>query len=421
MPLPVQLRSLPVLIVDDNATNRRILQELLTRWLMKPTAVDGGAAALEALAKEEAAGRQFRLVLLDGQMPEMDGFTLAERIKDRYANVTLMMLTSLDQSGDAARCRKLGLACYLVKPVSPSQLLESITRALQLASQPKVSAVTPSALLRLRSKPPLRILLAEDNTINQVVAVEILKDLAHTVVVANDGKEALAILAQQTFDLVLMDVHMPVMDGFEATAAIRAQETSLADDPASIRHVPIIAMTALAMKGDRERCLAAGMNAYVAKPIQQEELDAVMAGVLVPNAVCQNGARRQPEVIPCAQLHVAPSPDLDRAAVLTRVGNDKHRLQKFIGMFRNESPRLLAAMQEAVAKGNAQALARAAHTAKGAVANLGAIGAFQAALRLETLGQQGNLTVAEQELTILESEFGRFHEALSAWEKEGLA
>jgi signal transduction histidine kinase/DNA-binding response OmpR family regulator/HPt (histidine-containing phosphotransfer) domain-containing protein len=417
----VQLRSLPVLVVDDNATNRRILQELLKGWLMKPTVAESGAAALAALAEMEAAGQQFRLVLLDSQMPEMDGFTLAEKIKDRYADVTIMMLTSLDESGDAAHCRRLGINGYLVKPVSPSQLLDSITRALQLASQPKPCPVLPLVLPRCPQQPELRILLAEDNTINQVVAVEMLKELGHTVVVANDGKEALAALARGPFDLVLMDVQMPEMDGFEATAAIRAQETNLAGDPAGIRHLPIIAMTALAMKGDRERCLAKGMDGYVAKPIQQEQLAAAIAGVLVPNAAPESTVPRLAAAAPRAQLNGAPSPDLDRTAVLARVGNNKQRLRKYIGLFRNEGPRLLAAVQEAVGNRDAKAVERAAHSVKGAVANLGAVGAFHAALRLEASGRQGDLAAAEQELTNLEVEVGRFQEALSTWDREGLA
>jgi signal transduction histidine kinase/DNA-binding response OmpR family regulator len=417
----VQLRGLPVLVVDDNATNRRILQELLKGWHMKPTVAESGAAALAALAEMEAAGQQFRLVLLDCQMPEMDGFTLAEKIKDRYADVTIMMLTSLDQSGDTARCRELGINGYLVKPVSPSQLLDSITRALQPASQPKPCAVSPLVLPRCPQQPELRILLAEDNTINQVVAVEMLKELGHTVVVANDGKEALEALAREPFDLVLMDVQMPEMDGFKATAAIRAQETNLAGEPGDIRHQPIIAMTALAMKGDRERCLAKGMDGYVAKPIQREELLTAIAEVLVPNAAPKSRAPQLAAATPCAPLNGTSSPDLDRTAVLTRVGNNKERLRKLIGLFRNEGPRLLAAVQEAVGNRDAEAVERTAHSVKGAVANLGAVGAFHAATRLEASGRQGDLAAADQELTNLEVEVGCFQEALSTWDQEGLA
>jgi PAS domain S-box-containing protein len=267
---PVELRDVSVLVVDDNATNRRILQELLEAWRMRPTMVDGGGAALAALSRAESAGQPFQLVLLDVQMPDMDGFTVAEWIRHRYARTTILMVTSTDQRGDLARSRELNVSAHLVKPVSPSDLLQAITRSLQLTSRPEPKAaatlppVVPSAS---RCRKELHILLVEDNKINQVVAREMLKRHGYQVQVAGNGNEALAAMEQKEFDVVLMDVQMPEMDGFETTLALRAREMSTG------KHVPVIALTAHAMKGDRERCMDSGMDGYVSKPIQAVELN----------------------------------------------------------------------------------------------------------------------------------------------------
>ncbi|MBI3670698.1 MAG: PAS domain S-box protein [Acidobacteria bacterium] len=264
----INLCDLAVLVVDDNATNRRILQEMLKNWQMRPTPADGGRAALSALEHAKEAGKPFPLVLLDAQMPEMDGFTLAERIKQNpnLAGATIMMLTSAGQRGDAARCRELGIAAYLTKPIQQSELLEAIRIALGAHSrqEPRPVLITRHTLRESRQR--LQILLAEDNAVNQVLAVRLLEKRGHSVTVVENGKKVLATLEQQPFDLLLMDVQMPEMDGFETTAVIRERER------ATGAHVPIIAMTAYAMEGDQQRCLAAGMDAYVSKPIQAKEL-----------------------------------------------------------------------------------------------------------------------------------------------------
>jgi CheY-like chemotaxis protein len=271
---PEQLRDLPALIVDDNSTNRGVLNGTLTRWGMKPTAVEGGHAALQALAAAKNAGCPFPLVLLDGLMPEMDGFALAETIKKdpEMVGATIMMLTSAGHLGDAARCRELGISAYLVKPIRQSELLQAICNVLKLAPMEKAPLVTRHTLRELRHRS--RILLAEDNAINQTLAVRLLEKRGYIVCVAGNGKLALAALEKESMDLVLMDVQMPEMDGFEATAIIRAREMR------SGAHLPIIAMTAHAMKGDEERCLTAGMDRYVAKPIDVAELFATIDSVL---------------------------------------------------------------------------------------------------------------------------------------------
>jgi len=264
---PEQLRDLSVLVADDNYTNRVVLQGLLTRWGMKPTAVEGGKAALEALRIAKSMGYSFPLVLLDGQMPQMDGFTAAEQIQRNpdLVGATIMMLTSSGHLGDAARCRQLGISAYLVKPIRPAELLDAICLIVQ-KSAPKtaVPLVTRHILREIRHR--TLVLLVEDNPVNQKLAVALLEKRGFAVTTAGNGKVALAALEREPFDLVLMDVQMPEMDGLEATSAIREGEKSTG------RHVPIIAMTAHALKGDQERCLAAGMDAYVSKPIRTSEL-----------------------------------------------------------------------------------------------------------------------------------------------------
>jgi len=262
------LKGLPVLVVDDNATNRRILQEILTNWHMKPTVVASGKAALEALRLAESPSESFGLALIDARMPEMDGFTLAEHIKQNpnFASTLIMMLSSAGIRGDAIRCRKLGISAYLTKPVKQSDLLDAIMLALGTSLKEKdyTPLITRHSLRESRQH--FRILLAEDNVINQKMAVHILEKQGNTVKVACDGHEVLSAMERESFDLILMDVQMPKMDGFEATAIIREKEKKTGT------HIPIIAMTAHAMKGDRECCLDAGMDDYTAKPLKSEEL-----------------------------------------------------------------------------------------------------------------------------------------------------
>jgi CheY-like chemotaxis protein len=270
-----KLRGMSVLVVDDNATNRKILEETLQHWQMRPTAVDSGPAALGVLEDSHSAGRQFPLMLIDGHMPDMDGFRLVELIKTdpRFSSVTVMMISSVDQHSDLERCRRLGIQTYLTKPIKQSELFVGITRALNLdvecgevleRNQETSEETTREAALE--TLPPLRILLAEDNAVNQRVTAGILEKRGHEIVLANNGREALQSWESQPFDIILMDVQMPEMDGFETTAMIRRREKELG------RRTPIIALTARAMKGDRDYCLEAGMDGYLSKPIQPREL-----------------------------------------------------------------------------------------------------------------------------------------------------
>jgi PAS domain S-box-containing protein len=266
------LWGLRVLVVDDNATNRRILSGMLQKWQMEPETVDGGEAALCSLEEAKKAGIPFPLILVDGHMPGMDGFELAKRIKQipDLSGATIMMLTSAGYAGDAARCRELGIVAYLVKPIRQLELLEAIRLALGTIPNCGVptALITRHTLRETRQR--LRVLLAEDNAVNQALAVRLLQKRGHNVVVAANGQEALSALEKEAFDVVLMDVQMPEMDGFAATNAIREREKSTGT------HIPIIAMTAHAMKGDEERCIAAGMDAYISKPIRPDQLFALV-------------------------------------------------------------------------------------------------------------------------------------------------
>ncbi|MGA2811514.1 MAG: response regulator [Candidatus Acidiferrum sp.] len=285
---PELLRDLHTLVVDDNFTNRRVLQGMLARWGMKPTAVDGARAALQALEIAKSTGRPFPLILLDGQMPEMDGFTFADRIKKDpdLMGASIIMLTSAGRLGDAARCRELGISGYLVKPIRQGELLDSICQILQKSPTKSIESLVTRHSLR-ESKSRSRVLLAEDNLVNRTLAVRLLEKRGYVVTVAGDGRAAVAAVEKESFDIVLMDVQMPDMDGFEATTAIRQREKSTGG------HIPIVAMTAHALKGDEDRCLSAGMDGYVSKPIRTHELFSTIERVMGKHSD-QNAGGEQP-------------------------------------------------------------------------------------------------------------------------------
>ena len=432
---PVSVKDLPVLVVDDNATNRRILQEMLTNWHMKPTVVDGARAALAAMEQARDDGEPFALVLTDGMMPEMDGFELAEQIKQHsdLAGATIMMLSSAGHPSDRARCRELGVSAYLTKPIKQSELLNTIVTVLHpLSAELRQSSPQPHLALSLSPR-HLHILLTEDNTINQRVALGMLKQRGHTVVVAGNGKEALAALEREAFDLILMDVQMPEMDGFEATRAIREREerarsqlslqsSGLRTPDSGLLHVPIVAMTAHAMKGDRERCLAAGMDAYVSKPLEARQLFAVIDSVLPAPTDPESSAPGQAtptEAETGTLAQTAPAEAVfDRDATLDRVDGNRELLRELIGLFFDEIPGLLSTIQETITQCDAKALERTAHTLKGAVGNFSAQGAYAASLRLEVMGRSGDLTHVEEAYAELEKELARLGEALTALREE---
>jgi len=271
---PEILRSVKVLVVDDNRTNRRILEGMLQRWEMNATSVDGGDEALVEVSNAQSVGKPYGLILTDMHMPKMDGFELVERIRHRpeLSAPTIMMLTSAGHRGDAERCRELGITAYLLKPIRQSELREAIARVLEARQQTSaIPLVTRYSLQDARDPDVIfRVLVTEDNPVNQLLAVRMLEKRGHRVSVAGNGREALDALAKNTFDLVFMDIQMPEMDGFEATAGIRERERGTG------RHQIVIALTAHAMKSDRERCLTSGMDDYLSKPIRPQDLDEVL-------------------------------------------------------------------------------------------------------------------------------------------------
>ncbi len=262
------LTDLPVLVVDDNATNRHILRDMLTQWGLRPTLADSAGQALDLLRGQLEEEKKFRLVITDANMPLMDGFELAAEIKKipEYADVQIMMLSSAGLRGDSAHCRELGLSAYLTKPVKPALLLDAIMLALGQAPEKRGETVliTRHTLTQVMTR--YSILLVEDNIINQKLAVRILENRGHRVTISGNGAEALEALNKERFDVILMDVQMPVLDGIQATAEIRRREMQTGT------HVPVIAMTAHAMAGDREKCIAAGMDDYVSKPLKPLDL-----------------------------------------------------------------------------------------------------------------------------------------------------
>jgi two-component system sensor histidine kinase/response regulator len=404
---PHRVQGLPVLVVDDNATNRRILEEMLINWGMQPTVVEGGAPALAALERASGAGSPFALVLLDAMMPEMDGFTLAERIREGPgpAGPTLMMLSSANRREDAARCRELGVATYLTKPIRQSILLDAIMTALGSSASVEdhtAGAAVPAGGLGPRT---LRLLLAEDNAVNQRLAVSLLEKQGHRVVVVGNGREALAALDVGPFDAVLMDVQMPEMDGFEATAAIRARES------ATGAHTPIVAMTAHALKGDRERCLEAGMDAYVSKPLRPQELFDVLARLATMAA----------EGGPSPDGTETPLAAFDMAAALERVDGDLELMKELAGLFLDECPQRMEDIRRAIGERDGPGLQRAAHYFKGSVGNFGARRAFEAAGRLEQAGRELDWSRVEPDWVALEQAVVQLEPAFAEMVRAGVS
>ena len=391
------LRGVPVLVVDDNATNRRILAEQLYRLGMRPIAVEGARAALTELERARTTDAPFGLIIIDYHMPDMDGFMLAERIQSMgdVASATIMMFTSGGQSGDGARCRELGLAAFVTKPIAQHTLKELVAQVVAGRSArtessartprkeaPKMSPIPPNSQA---SRGPLRVLLVEDNLVNQRMTVTMLKKRGHVVSVANDGQECMAALDRGSFDVILMDVHMPRMGGFEATQAIRAIEKE------SGGHLPVVALTALAMTGDRDACLKAGMDGYVSKPINSAELFGTLER-LFPNrggSAQPPGSVAVPKVRPRAEV-------LDVARLEQNMEGDADMLRDILETYLRDLPLREKEILDALAKGDAPTLARAAHTMKGVLLTLAAAPAAEVAVRLEILARCGNLAEAER-------------------------
>ncbi len=367
-----ELRGTSILVVDDHPTNRRILQEILLSWKLEPHCVESGQQALELLV-EAAASDPIPVVLLDCMMPDMDGFEVAERIRDHEAlrRTKIIMISSASRPGDADRCRELGVVRHMTKPVIQSELLDALLSVMGRSAVSRMDFDVPGVEWDL---PSLKILLVEDGVVNQRVALGFLRKHGHDVTVANNGLEAVEAHARDSFDLVLMDVQMPEMDGLEATQIIRDSERRMG------KRTPIIAMTAAAMKGDRERCMRAGMDAYVAKPIVAEELSDTISRFA-------RRADRNPQEDPQkiqqeAQQEVQPEPDIEPAetesgdpavpaqrifqpqSALDRIPGDMADVRELAGLVLSECPVLLQSIRSGMVAGDADRMRRAAHTLK---------------------------------------------------------
>ncbi len=389
---PRELQELPVLVVDDNQVNRRILQAMLINWGMRPKLAADGPSGLKLLEAALDTPEPFRIVLLDTMMPEVDGLELARRIRQnpRLGRLRILLMTSANL-GALREYSSYGVDAFLKKPVVQSDLLNCITE-LAGTSGPLFEPVgkTPAA----NTQNCLRILVAEDNVINQQIVFRVLEKRGHQPVVVANGQLAVEALKRGRFDVVLMDVQMPVMDGFEATAAIRKLE-----DPALAR-LPVIAMTAHTMKGDRERCLAAGMDRYLSKPVHPAELlqtiEGIAQDIVVPTSACEDDAASLARDIV----------NLDE--VVARFGNDGEFLLKALGLFREKADGLLQQLREAIEHEEFALLERTAHSVKGSIANFGARAAVDAAARLEAAGRERLQDDARQAFADLESEIKRF-------------
>jgi signal transduction histidine kinase/CheY-like chemotaxis protein/HPt (histidine-containing phosphotransfer) domain-containing protein len=373
------LQDLPVLIVDDNAANRRILDAITKSWGMRPTTVENGKAALGAIQTASDRESPFRLAVIDGSMPGMDGFELVERIRKNpvVSNTIIMMLTSAGQRGEGERCRKLGIGAYLLKPIRSSELQATILlvlgRGAGIASRELVTR--HDSRLHLRK---LRILLAEDNPVNQKVGVKMLEKMGHQATVARNGREALAALQASSYDLVFMDVQMPEMDGLTATRKIREGEKQTG------RHMPIIAMTAHAMKGDQERCLEAGMDGYLTKPVSSPQIAQAIARVL---------GGEQPSTAKLQEQRLA---GWDRAAALACVDGDEALFAELMQVFLEELPEQLNSLQQGLALADFEVIERTAHTLKGELIYLGLAEEAEQAKALEAQGREHDANAARE-------------------------
>jgi PAS domain S-box-containing protein len=395
---PLKLQNLPVLVVDDNATNRRILEEMIANWRMKPVAAANGAAALKAMKRARTDGNPFRVVLLDGHMPEIDGFEVAARVKKdpHLRHAAVILLTSAEKREDLSRAKTLGVAATLTKPVKQSELWDAIVTALHVPVHSKVrpSAIRENALGATRA---LRILVAEDNPVNQQLALCLLERRGHSAAVAENGREALSAIEKHKFDLVLMDVQMPEMGGLEATRAIREKEKSTGG------HLPIVAMTAHAMQGDRERCLQAGMDAYLPKPLDPK----VFLETVERTALQGEKSEADPDISKSAH-------SVDESALLSRFSGDRKLVLTLVTAFCRDCPRMMGRIRSAIRARDSAALADAAHALKGSVGNFGASAVFESAREVEKSAREGKLDGTRELYSILESQITAFLPALQA-------
>ena len=407
----VSLKGLRILAVDDNETNRRVIAGMLSSWECRHEEVEGFATALDRLRSAAASGDPFRIAILDMLMPEMDGETLGKMIKNNPAlsDTVLVMMTSVGARGDAGRFEKAGFAVYLTKPVKQSRLFNCLITAIGRKPLDRTSPdqTSPDRIITQhtvaeKSKQKIRILLAEDNIINQKVALKVLEKLGYRADVAVNGAETIKALEMIPYDIVLMDMQMPEMDGLEATIEIRKQEALTAQS----KHIPIIAMTAHAMNSDKEMCLKAGMDDFLTKPIQPGELGETIARWIPKNAAAARQDRIGDKLSEEASV-------FDRTALLNRVDGDKAFCQEIISMFLQDVPKQIESLENTISKKDTALIDRQAHTLKGASGNVGAVSLQAAAMHLEMAGKNGDLSRATEMLDTIKKEFEKLKKTMT--------
>jgi CheY-like chemotaxis protein len=417
------LRNLRVLIVDDNETNRKIVHEQVISWGMKNGMAHDGQSALTMLREGAKESGPYDVAILDLDMPGMDGMELASRIKAEppISSTHLILLSSLGIRGEAEQARRVGFAAYLTKPVRQSKLYDaiatvmSLTESKALASEPESSIVTRHSLEAAEARSRERVwrahvLVAEDNQVNQKVAVRMLERLGYRADVAANGLEALEALSRIPYEAVLMDVQMPEMDGYEATAELRRREESQG------LHTPIIAMTANAMQGDREEALEAGMDDYVSKPVKPGELEAVMKRWVPQEPFSKPGTQATvSDINPTAAVEEEAPLDESVLEALRKLQEkgEPDILEELIELFLYETPSQLAALREAIGNGDVHAMERLAHALKSSSGNMGAKRMASISAKLEEVrGLEDLREEAPMQLEQLEAEFGRVRQAL---------
>jgi len=425
--LLASIEGVRILAVDDNPTNRKVIAGMLKPWGARHVEVEGARQALDALKSAAREGDSYRIAILDMQMPEVDGEMLGVMIRKNHAldGTALVMMTSVGSRGDAARLEKAGFAAYLTKPVKQSQLFDCLVTVLNRGSgvaAPKASRIITRHSLTDQAKRGVRILLAEDNLVNRKVALATLEKLGYHADAVANGLEALTALETLPYDIVLMDVQMPEMDGFEATLRIR-------DPKSGVRNhtVPIVALTAHAMAGDREKCLDAGMDDYLTKPLRPDDLGQAIerwtSGGKKTSVTAEPPMppSEPPAPVPGERVRDASGPLFDREVLLRILGGDKELASEIITEFLTDARRQLQALRETAASGGADELRRQAHGLKGASGTVGALALSALAARLEADAAEAGesrLGGAEESVTALEAALKDFQDA---WEKNGLA
>ena len=401
--VPAVLSDSRILVVDDNATSRQILENIMAGWNVYPGLSDGAQNAMRELERAYAEGKPYNLVITDSNMPEIDGFGLIKWIRDNseISQAKAIILTSHVRQGDAALRRELDISAHVVKPIRQSELLDAMLTSFSEMQSANESSQFGATSADVQEVAAMNILLAEDNALNQRLAVRLLERSGHHVDIAENGEQAVQANNRGMYDLILMDVQMPEMDGLEATRAIRESERQ-----SSGPHVPIVAMTANAMPGDREQCIAAGMDDYISKPIDPDHLASAIGRIAEWGRIDQSHQTSEEET----EIDV---PVIDWETALRRAGGDREFLDELFDMFFENVPKLKADVESAMQTNDARKLLEASHTLKGSAANLSAVQVSEAALKLEMMGISGDLSGAADAYEALCNELDNMSQTLS--------